>query len=260
MIKALGLTLRARPHFVLSGDIHHYRREPDGPTLHVTAGGGGAFLHPAPLHRREGRVPEVEWPDQRQSRALLWHVPHKIALGRSGFLPHFVLVALYAPLVAYAQQVVHEPLLASLLLLPWLLVSLAYALIGGIRKGGGGTVLLAALLAVPTTLTPMAVAWVGGGVADLPNVPLALQAAILTVLSAGIGSLWFGIYLALLTLFGLENTQAFTALDHPGYKHFVRFRVRADGTAVDAWVVGAVDPLGKNGEPILVDRFTWKTR
>ena len=53
------------------------------------------------------------------------------------------------------------------------------------------------------------------------------------------GTFVFGGYLALLTLLGYENMQAFTALDHPGFKHFVRLRVRADGRGIDGWCVGA---------------------
>ena len=57
------------------------------------------------------------------------------------------------------------------------------------------------------------------------------------------GAFVFGAFLALLTLFGLEETQAFTALDHPGFKHFLRLRVRRDGSAVDFWCLGLTDPL-----------------
>ena len=74
------------------------------------------------------------------------------------------------------------------------------------------------------------------------------------------GGFTFGAYLSALTKLGLEETQAFTALAHPGFKHFVRFRVRADGSAVDGWVIGLRDPLAQNEEPVLVDRFTWRTR
>jgi hypothetical protein len=82
-----------------------------------------------------------------------------------------------------------------------------------------------------------------------------------TLLAAAFGGAFlFGTYLALLTRFGFENTQAFTALDHPGFKHFVRLRVRADGSAVDGWVVGLVDPLRAGEAPVLVDRFTWRCR
>jgi hypothetical protein len=70
----------------------------------------------------------------------------------------------------------------------------------------------------------------------------------------------FGAYLATLTVFGIEKTQAFTALDHPGFKHFLRLRVRADGSAVDGWCIGLVDPLRPGQTPALVDTFTWTAR
>ena len=72
------------------------------------------------------------------------------------------------------------------------------------------------------------------------------------------GAFIFGGYLALLTLLGYENLQAFTVLDHPGFKHFVRLRVRADGRGIDGWCIGAADPLGAGSEPVLVDYFTWR--
>ena len=61
-----------------------------------------------------------------------------------------------------------------------------------------------------------------------------------------------------LTLFGYEHMQALTALDHPGFKHFVRLRVRADGSGIDAWCIGATDPLRPGQRPELVDHFVWR--
>ena len=76
-------------------------------------------------------------------------------------------------------------------------------------------------------------------------------------LSVYVGTLAMGTYLMLLTLLGLEQHQAFSALAHPGYKHFVRLRFVKDGRHADGWVFGQVDPL-KRGDPIvLVDRFRW---
>ena len=62
----------------------------------MIAGGGGAFLHPAPMARRRLQL-ESEWPSPEQSRALLWQAPWKIARGRSGFLPHLLLGLLFTP-------------------------------------------------------------------------------------------------------------------------------------------------------------------
>ena len=49
-------------------------------------------------------------------------------------------------------------------------------------------------------------------------------------------------------------------LDHPGFKHFVRLRVRADGSGIDGWCIGATDPLRAGQKPELVDLFTWRPR
>jgi len=85
------------------------------------------------------------------------------------------------------------------------------------------------------------------------------RAAALVVygLAIFLGAWIFGAYLAALARFGLNNEQAFAALGHPGYKHFIRMRVRADGSAIDAWVIGLVDPLG-DPTPVLVDRVTFR--
>jgi len=60
----------------------------------------------------------------------------------------------------------------------------------------------------------------------------------------------------------LNHAQPFAALGLPGYRHFVRMRVRETGekSIVDAFVIGAIDPLGPpdgGGKPVLVDTFRW---
>ena len=84
------------------------------------------------------------------------------------------------------------------------------------------------------------------------------EAAVPYVLSVYTGTLAVGTYLMMLTILGLEQHQAFSALAHPGYKHFVRLRVRRDGSRVDGWVLGRVDPLSKSDKVVLVDAFSWK--
>ena len=66
------------------------------------------------------------------------------------------------------------------------------------------------------------------------------------------------LFACLLTLLGLEETQAFTALDHPGFKHFLRLRVRKDGSAVDYWCLGLTDPLAPGAKPELIDHATFR--
>jgi hypothetical protein len=262
MVDALGLTLSARAHFVLSGDIHHYRREQDGKTLHVTAGGGGAFLHPAAIRPRGKLKAQVEFPSVAQSRRLLRRVPAKVALGRSGFLPHLAFLALFAPTLWFERTSFEQ---IETVLVPATIVTLTltllYALIGGVRRGHRVTIAFAFVAALLTAALPAiamaAMEWMWHSV-DIQLPPRLVQ-LLLWGTAAFIGAYIFGSYLALLTRLGFENTQAFTALDHPGFKHFVRLRVRADGSRVDAWCLGLVDPLSDE-KPVLVDSFTWFPR
>lgn len=264
MLRALGLSLKARPHLILAGDIHHYRREVEGQTMHVTAGGGGAFLHPAPLGPRAARPAAAEWPDAGQSRVLLIGVPWKVALGRSGFIPHLALAALYSPwAIAVVSGATTSWSFAAAAAVATL-ITIVYAFIGGVRRGQGvgailglaaGTALLTA--AIPVVATEVEHSLLSLVSSEWPPWSLALLALIP---AAFVGAFLFGAYLALLTLFDLEETQAFTALDHPGFKHFVRFRVRGDGSAIDGFCLGLEDPLGKDSRPVLVDAFTWRAR
>jgi hypothetical protein len=258
MVQGLGLDFASRPHFLLSGDVHHYERLEDDGLLHVIAGGGGAFLHPAPMF--EGRLrADVRWPNARQSRALLRHVPGKIARGRSGFLPHWALAAVFAP--AWAASSAGKPgLLATVPFLITLVVGTVYLFIGGIRRRPRAVAMLAYPIAAITAAIPILSSLL------LTRLLIALDfrpsawvvAGATFVLTVFAAAYIFGAYLALLTRFGLEHTQAFTALDHPGFKHFVRFRVRADGSGVDGYCIGLVDPLGAGETPVLVDRFEWR--
>jgi hypothetical protein len=225
----------------------------------VTAGGGGAFLHPSAMKASELQA-AVEWPDRAQSRALLWQVPWKVARGRSGILPHWVLAGALLP--AFIGQ-----LQLSLMSLPGMigvaLATLALAvglsLLSGPARSKRGTLGLASFTAVAIVALSLGL--------TQAVVPLEQHLAtgwnwtlrLLLLLVAVFGSVFlFGAYLALLTRFGLENTQAFTALDHPGFKHFLRLRVRRDGSAIDAYCIGLVDPLAVASVPVLVDQFTFR--
>ena len=249
MVTSLQLDLDAEPHFVLSGDIHHYERLEDGPTLHVTAGGGGAFLHPA-CPDAPGRMrPTLSWPGPRASAALLRQVPWKVAVGRSGLIPHILLLALYGPVLTTVRELGIAPALPGLFV-AWIGITVVFSLIGGLRSKRRGVIVALALLAA-------------GAIVALPVAPAAAAsswpaAALLLLPTTLLGAFVFGAYLALLTRFGLEQTQAFTALDHPGFKHFLRLRVRPTGQ-VDGWCIGKQDPLSQE-PPVLVDSFTFDPR
>jgi hypothetical protein len=261
MVESLHLDLEGRESFILTGDIHHYERSQRGKLLHVIAGGGGAFLHPARI-AKGGLAPTIVWPDAAQSRTLLRQVPWKLAIGRSGFLPHYGLLGVF--FLAYIcshQLYAHTGLVASTSVLTVLLIAGIYALIGGAAKKPSvlpialGVALLTVMLPIGGMLLLNTMLEQFGWSA--PTVMLGLATLALDVFA---GALIFGAYLSLLTLLGYENMQAFTALDHPGFKHFVRLRVRADGRGIDGWCIGAADPLGVRSEPVLVDHFSWKPR
>jgi hypothetical protein len=256
MLDSLGLRLHRRPQFFLAGDIHHYCREQVEASLLVTAGGGGAFLHPAPM--RDGEIrPQVEFPDRKNSRRLLWQAPWKIALGRSGILPHAVLLALLLPAVLGVPETNW----------PWgmgaatvtVALGATLALLAGRAHTRWFTRLLAFATAAVIVSLPFALSRLSLLAAAWPVPSWALLGAQACV-AVFLATLAFGTYLALLTQFGLESTQAFTALDHPGFKHFVRLRVRRDGSAVDGYCIGLVDPLSPHPKPVLVDQFTFRVR
>jgi hypothetical protein len=85
-----------------------------------------------------------------------------------------------------------------------------------------------------------------------------IQAALVLLVAIPLGTFAFGVLLAGMSALGLESTLAISALAHPGFKHFVRMRVRRDGSRVDAWAIGLEDPLAAGAKPVLVDRWSWE--
>jgi hypothetical protein len=260
MVQSLALDFASQPHFLLSGDVHHYERLQQDGVLHVVAGGGGAFLHPAPMSgARTGA--DRRWPGAAQSSALLRGVPWRIALGRSGFLPHLTLAALFSLPIAFGiRQYERLGLILSAPLLVTLIVTIVYALLGGVRRNRGRVLPLAFAAGVLTAAIPVLCSFlVTRLLVSLDLRPSAWGMAVLAYAVAVFAGAWiFGAYLALLTRIGVEHTQAFSALDHPGFKHFLRLRVRADGSSIDAWCIGLVDPLEPGEPPVLVDQFSFR--
>jgi hypothetical protein len=255
MLHALKLSPDREPHLLLAGDIHHYRREKLGKAIHVTAGGGGAFLHPAPL-RGERAEPDAQWPGPKQCRSLLHKVALHIMAGRSGFIAHAVMGIFFFHALALVAD--GDARIVPAAITAGLFSAVAMALIGGVRKGpwlpiSALAALAGCVLALVPTLTVFALDTVFG-LAHINQLAWTSLAFALTLIAGGFV---FGSFLAGLTLFGFESSQAFTALSHPGFKHFVRLRIRADGSGVDGWCIGLEDPLSEEEEPVLVDSFEW---
>lgn len=260
IVESLQFDLVKRATFFLTGDIHHYERLEAGKVLHVIAAGGGAFLHGTRI-AKGGVRPVVSWPGIEQSRTLLRTVPWKLFLGRSGLLPHIGLAALFGLSFLISRHVpVSIGVVVSAEALTTALVCAIYAFIGGVTRKWSVLPIALAAAVLTVSLSIGATEFLNETLAILrPSATLRLLLWLGTLLvgvSAGI--FVFGGYLTLLTLLGYENTQAFTVLDHPGFKHFVRLRVRADGSGIDGWCVGAADPLAANAQPVLVDQFSWR--
>jgi len=253
ILAALDVGIEKDGLLVLTGDTHHYCRQTMGKGIQVIAGGGGAFLHPATINRLGLPEPDAEFPGRKTTIVLALQVPWQIAHGRSGFVVHTVLALVHAP-IFMLQWWTHTGA-GTVSIIVTVAAFFVCFFLGGFRKNRKKIAALSLVCGGVIGLLPFfvfealrffhfarALTFIGLGLA----------------LSVYIGTLALGTYLMLLTILGLEQHQAFSALAHPGYKHFVRLRFRKDGRHADAWVFGQVDPLRK-GEPIvLVDRFRWK--
>jgi hypothetical protein len=251
LLDACGLSLTSSPIFYLTGDAHHYERQRIGNSLHVIAGGGGAFLHGTRIAPDAGsRPPEHVYPDKRTSRRLALGMPIRLAGGTAGLLPHLGF-ALLAALEIAAVNRAPVP--------------------GAVVVGLGTLFTIAALtIAVRARFTRPAATWATcipfGLVLGLA--PLALRQILsgmlpgfgilpAVVAHAFVGSFVLGLFLLVLALTGLEHHQGFAALGHPGFRHFVRLCVHPSGV-VEGFVIGKDDTLGEE-PPVLVDRFRWES-
>jgi hypothetical protein len=260
IVDALHLRLEDDGLLVLSGDTHHYARERIGNSEHVTAGGGGAFLHPARIARKGMTTPVAEFPGPKASLALALQIPWEMAQGRSGYLVHLAVGALYGLGFILERETSLTPL-GTTLILSFVLAT-ACRLLAGFRNKSLGIYPLAMLAGLGMGFLPYLVqrlldfglTHLGASASRI----MAFEEWIGIILAAFGATFIFGMYLTALTLFGIEQHQAFSALAHPGYKHFVRLRVHRDGRTIDAWVLGKVDPLNAAEPIVLVDKFRWK--
>jgi hypothetical protein len=251
LLEACGLRLASSRLFYLTADFHHYERHTVEGSVHVVAGGGGAFLHgtrldPAP----SGARPDCVYPDRRTSLRLALGMPLKLAAGAAGFLPHILFASLAAIELAALRRGPVAGAVATVALTLVAIFGLSLAVHARLERpvatwtvsGLFGLILGLTPLGLRTTL-PQVLPWLPG------FGPVILAHAFL-------GSLVLGVFLLTLALTGLERQQGFAALGHPGFRHFVRLRVEPGGR-VEGFVIGKDDPIGK-GPPVLIDRFVWE--
>jgi hypothetical protein len=250
LLDATGFTLRSDRLLYLTGDAHHYERQHVGASLHVIAGGGGAFLHGTRIAPAAGsRPPQLVYPDKKTSRRIALAMPLKLAAGTAGFLPHMTFAALAALEIVALRR---GPLpcafvTAALTLFAIFALSLA---VRARRERPAMTWTVATVVGLMLGLGPL------GLRAVLPRVLLVFGDLIpVAVGHAFLGSFVLGLFLLVLALTGLEHHQGFSVLGHPGFRHFVRLCVHPSGT-VEGFVIGKDDPVGP-GRPVLIDHFTW---
>jgi hypothetical protein len=262
-LEALGVDPARDPTIVLSGDVHHYERSREGPSLHVVAGGGGAFLHGNRVTARGAHYArDVEFPGPRASWAMCARLPWHLATGRAGWvITSLFAVADTVALRAYFRTSLQAGVMVAMT--TSVVVAIGTAFLIGSRRHRSRVFAFSALFGLATGALPVAIGVFAraAGFTELGGTQAGRVAAIwIAIVASTLASgAAFGAMLATIARLSLNLSQPFAALGEPGFKHFVRLRVRepADGPAtLDAFVIGVVDPLG-GSPPVLVDRFTW---
>ena len=258
-LASIGVNMAENPTLLLAGDIHHYERSVEGKSIHVVAGGGGAFLHGARIAKDAAYAILAEFPGPRASWKLLKDLPLFAALGRAGYLlPAVLAVGNAIALEEHFRGGVRSS--AAVALAISLIVAFGTAVLVGWRRHRAARVVpFATGLGLTIGAIPVTV---GVGIDALAmrvmgpwGSPVAFAGAL--VLATMASSFLFGVMLMLIARLGLNHAQAYAAMGSAGYKHFVRLRVRAGAggmSHVDAWVVGVVDPIA-HPTPVLVDAF-----
>lgn len=253
----------------LSGDYHHYRRheevaplDPERPAQKITAGGGGAFLHPthdedvatieeacvdAEAPRRSFRL-AASYPDLRRSSLLtlgnllfVWKNP------AFGIVPTIIYL-FTAWMVSATMERPHPQTVSEAF---WLTA-------GAFSRNPGLTLWVAAITVVLVLVTDThsrLYKWLGGlthaaahwaclfGLAwgalaiVQPLAPVwdigrfTLMALLVGSGAWVFGSIIVGLYLLIsLNVFGRHSEEAFSSLRIEDYKHFLRLHIARDGS------------------------------
>ncbi len=256
MLQACRIAMDRDPIFYLCGDMHHYerrlvpRREGAPASMHLIAGGGGAFLHGTRISPSPSGPAEHAYPDAAMTRALVAQVPVKLMLGHGGFLVHAA-AALVASIELGAELQGPKTFAVTTALMTLAIVTVLYMIAGHHRTHGKLVATIAVPFGVTFGLMPMLLRL------SLPRaIPALASDGAVMLVYAMLGSLLFGLFLTTLATVGLEHEQAFTVLAHPGFKHFVRLCVHPDGK-IEGWAIGKDDVLAP-GDPVEVDRFRWE--
>lgn len=261
-LETLDVDPASDPCYLLAGDVHHYERSHEGPSVHVVAGGGGAFLQGARMASGGAYERAAEFPGPAASRALLGALPWRVASGGAGWLLTSYLAALQAvELSVHLAWGVDASL--PLALGHSALVAVGTALLVGWRRHRSRHVVPFALAlgafigALPLALS-VGIEKLGLALTGTTGVDRVLWAVLAWLVATLASGAAFGTMLSLIARLGLNHAQPFAALGLPCFKHFLRMRVRDGerGPVIDTFVIGVVDPVG-GSPPVLVDSFRW---
>ena len=238
----------------LTGDLHFYKRHENAEGVQkITAGGGGAFLHPthAPKTQmlRNGFAQRAAYPDEKTSARLSWrNFLFPLLNPKSGWLYAFLyaMSAWLASASLEAADVIDLPtawqaaILASIrdpLNGMWLV-----AIVGGFifftdTHVRSWRILGGAFHAVMHLAAAFMVGWLalllttrGFDLGYGTISQLLLSGVITFTLGGPVGAFILGVYLFVsIRVFGRHNNEAFSALRIADYKHWLRLRIDADG-------------------------------
>ncbi len=238
----------------LTGDLHFYKRHENAAGVQkITAGGGGAFLHPTHAPRtktlRSGYVERACYPDEATSSRLAWRnflfpflnpkylwIPAFIyamsAWFASASLSPADIVDLPTALAAAVRAAIRDPFNGL-----WLVIFVTafifftdthvrwWRLIGGVSHALAHLFAAFGLGWFALTVTT---GWLG---LHFGTVPQLLAAGFVTFTLGGVvGALILGLYLFVsVQLFGRHANEAFASLRIADFKQWVRMRVDAAG-------------------------------
>jgi hypothetical protein len=239
----------------LTGDLHFYKRHEDADGVQkITAGGGGAFLHPthAPATKllRNGFEQRAVYPDERTSRKLAWrNFLFPFLNPKAGWLYAFLyamsawlasasleaadVIDLPTALSAAINSAIRDPLNGM-----WLVTIVAGFIFftdTHIRSwrilGGASHALLHLAAAFMVGWCALLITVRGFDLYYGSLVQLLLSGLIAVVLGAIVGPFILGLYLFVsIRVFGRHSTEAFSSLRIQDFKQWVRLRIDAAGT------------------------------
>lgn len=252
-----GNILKHRVAVYLAGDLHHYRRHENAEIKKqkITAGGGGAFLHPTQI----GDVKEIgrnrkydlkkSFPDETVSRQLFWqNLPR---MGRNWFFG--IVTAIVYLLTAKAFQsdigglglsrigdaihtVVTDALLKPSALL-WVILILGGFILFTDTHSKLYRWVMSPIHALAHLTAAFFISWgaafyvSGGRGIDFGSIGQILLTALLIFVGGWvIGSIIMALYLIIsITVFGRHGNEAYGALGICDYKSFIRLKIDKAG-------------------------------